>query len=166
MSPLLVAVETPQHAGLADLLAYESERALAPGSLLRVPLGRREVPGVVWAERRNAAETPAGMQLKPVLEVLSCLPPLPPAWCALVEFTAHYYQRAIGEVALSVLPPELRKLDDTGLSKRIRKLQKQLGVALPEGPPEPASGKPKRRKAAPADGSEPAAAESPQAPSA
>ena len=45
---LRVAVETPQHAGLAAALDYESEQRLAPGSLVRVPLGRRAVPGVVW----------------------------------------------------------------------------------------------------------------------
>jgi primosomal protein N' (replication factor Y) len=43
--------------------------------------------------------------LRPVGEVLACLPPLGEPWLRLVEFTARYYQRAIGEVALSVLPP-------------------------------------------------------------
>ena len=45
---LKVAVETPLHAGVAKLLDYASEQPLAPGTLLRVPLGRRDVPGMVW----------------------------------------------------------------------------------------------------------------------
>ena len=53
--------------------------------------------------------------LRPVIEALDALPPLPADWRALVEFTARYYQRSLGEVALAVLPPELRKLDNTGL---------------------------------------------------
>lgn len=140
MGQVQVAVETPQHAGLGDVLAYESEQALAPGTLVRVPLGRREVPGVVWTPGSHAQALPDGVSLKPVREALTCLPPLPAAWQALVEFTARYYQRAVGEVALSVLPPELRKLDDAGLGKRVRKLQKKLGVAvdLPQ-PPQPAA---------------------------
>ena len=46
-----VALETPRHAALAPCLSYRSERVLAPGTLLRVPLGRREVPGrpVIYA---------------------------------------------------------------------------------------------------------------------
>ena len=42
---LRVAVETPQHTGLGAPLDYESEHELAPGTLVRVPLGRREVTG-------------------------------------------------------------------------------------------------------------------------
>ena len=43
-----IAVETPQHAGLASCLDYTSEQTLAPGTLVRVPLGKRDVPGIVW----------------------------------------------------------------------------------------------------------------------
>ena len=46
-----VAVDAPQHAGLGSLLDYESEHALAAGALVRVPLGRREVTGLVWSSR-------------------------------------------------------------------------------------------------------------------
>lgn len=129
MAQVQVAVETPQHAGLGDVLAYESEQALAPGTLVRVPLGRRDVPGVVWPPAAQVQDLPEGLTLKPVREALACLPPMPSSWQALVDFTARYYQRAVGEVALSVLPPELRKLDDAGLGKRVRKLQKKLGLA-------------------------------------
>jgi primosomal protein N' (replication factor Y) (superfamily II helicase) len=131
MGRLKVAVDTPQHAGLADALDYACEQALAQGTLVRVPLGKREVAGVVWPTASDDTTAPDDRVLRPVIEVVASLPPLPASWCALVAFTARYYQRAIGEVALSVLPPELRKLDDAGIGKRIRKLEKTLGLGPP-----------------------------------
>ena len=114
-----VAVETPLHAGVSALLDYTSERPLVPGSMVRVPLGRREVPGLVWdaTARGDGRETPT--LLKPVTEALDALPPLPPDWRALVDFAAAYYQRGIGELAMAVLPPELRKIDNTRLARRV-----------------------------------------------
>ncbi|MEK8045740.1 primosomal protein N' [Ideonella margarita] len=138
MYRLAVAVDTPQHAGLGDVLDYEAADAWAPGTLVRVPLGKRETLGVVWQADDDAPDASAAdgspVVLKAVIEALGSLPPLPPAWCALVSFTARYYQRALGEVALSVLPPELRKLDDAGLLKRLRKLDKALGLLPPPAP--------------------------------
>ena len=111
-----VAIDAPQHAGMSSLLTYESGQALAPGTLVRVPLGRRETTGLVWdadfpALDAAAADAPAdgeahaAIVLRPVTEALASLPPLPADWRALVEFTARYYQRSLGEVALAVLPP-------------------------------------------------------------
>ena len=132
MTRVAVAIDAPQHAGMSSLLTYESEQPLSPGALVRVPLGRREVTGLAWdadfaaldaaaAQARAGGEEPAPLLLRPVIEALDALPPLPADWRALVEFTARYYQRSLGEVALAVLPPELRKLDNTGLAKRIKK---------------------------------------------
>ena len=45
---LCVLVQTPAHAALGPLLTYRSPQALPPGTLVRVPLGRRETLGVVW----------------------------------------------------------------------------------------------------------------------
>jgi primosomal protein N' (replication factor Y) len=102
--------------------------------MVRVPLGRREVAGIVWP---GAAEDMDPATLRPIGEVLAALPPFEPRWCELVEFASGYYQRSIGEVALAVLPPELRKLDDAQIEQRIRKLGKSLAVAMP--PPAPAT---------------------------
>jgi primosomal protein N' (replication factor Y) len=59
---------------------------------------------------------------------------LPPAWRALVDFAAAYYQRGTGELALSVLPPELRKLTGVQVDKRVARLLKSPPAA-PGGPP-------------------------------
>jgi primosomal protein N' (replication factor Y) len=49
---LSVTVDTPQHASLGSVLDYESEQPL-PGTLMRVPLGKRDVPGIVWHAGRR-----------------------------------------------------------------------------------------------------------------
>ncbi|MEO6409679.1 MAG: primosomal protein N', partial [Burkholderiaceae bacterium] len=147
-----IAVETPQHAGLTEPLDYSHPTAPVPGTLVRVPLGKRDVPGIVWPDE-SAADLAEGFGaervLRPVAEVLASLPPLGPAWCALIEFAADYYQRGIGEIALSVLPPELRKLDAAQLAARIARLRRAraasndaagpLGSALEANPDQQAA---------------------------
>ena len=123
-----VAVEAPTHTGLGAPLDYLSEHSLAPGTLVRVPFGKREVTGIVWHGTR--AE-PAPGELKAVAEALTALPPLGQAWCELVAFAAGYYQRGVGELALAVLPPELRKLDDRQIANRIAKLHKASAAPPP-----------------------------------
>jgi primosomal protein N' (replication factor Y) len=104
---------------------------------VRVPLGRREVAGVVWPG--EPSDEPS-LALKPIAQVLQALPPLSARWCELVEFAAAYYQRGLGEVALSVLPPELRKLDDAQLANRITRLRKAfdkpVDAVVPSSRPE------------------------------
>ncbi|MFY9513538.1 MAG: primosomal protein N' [Rubrivivax sp.] len=136
MSPakrICVAVETPQHAALGGLLDYRCEPPLPPGTLLRVPLGRRDVPGIVWDGAPDGSTDDE--RLRDVAETLDQLPPLGEAWRRLVAFAAAYYQRGLGELALAVLPPELRKLDNTQLGRRVAKLRKLA-------PPPPAGAAP------------------------
>jgi primosomal protein N' (replication factor Y) len=133
MQAVAVAVETPQHSGLGAPLDYASERLLTPGSLVRVPLGKRDVPGIVWGAGSGVEHG----ELRPVRQVVESLPPLNDSWRALVEFAAAYYQRGLGELALAVLPPELRKLDDVQIAKRVERLRK-LAVPPPaEAQPAP-----------------------------
>ena len=131
---LQVAVETPQHADLVATLDYNSERLLPPGTLVRVPLGRRDVPGIVWP---GDLSKPAPTELKWVSQTHASLPPLGARWCELVSFAASYYQRGLGEVALSVLPPELRKLNEAQLANRIAKLRKSITEASASEAPAP-----------------------------
>ena len=129
-----VAVETPRHTSISGLLDYTSATPLPPGTLLRVPLGSREVPGLVWD--RVGEATPRPGEQRDVTAALTALPPLGADWRALVEFAAAYYQRGIGEMALAVLPPELRKLDDTQLTRRLKRLLERpaAGAGPGDGP--------------------------------
>jgi primosomal protein N' (replication factor Y) (superfamily II helicase) len=135
---LAVALETPRHSAVGGLLDYQSEQPLAPGTLVRVPLGKRETPGIVWDRPAAASaegEVPLDLRpdlrtdLRPITAVLGAMPPLSDQWRALVNFAAGYYQRGVGELALSVLPPELRKLDNTQLARRVLRLQTALAEA-------------------------------------
>ncbi|VTU37496.1 Primosomal protein N' [Variovorax sp. PBL-H6] len=120
---LEIAVQTPAHAALGDLLSYLSPAPVAPGALVRVPLGRREVLGVVWSAQPAGTqdETAAPAALKPIGAVLDALPPLGAAWRDLVAFAARYYQRSLGEIALAALPPQLRDLGAVQLARRLKR---------------------------------------------
>jgi primosomal protein N' (replication factor Y) len=193
---LQVVVATPAHSAIAGPLTYRSELPLSPGTLVRVPLGKREVMGVVWdmtptlatscaalppegAELRLgrpgasfvaptlatscAALPPEGVGLawggsalaavaptpdypvrpepvegclpeeavspwgdpaaktRPIASVLDGLAPLSATWRKLVAFTAAYYQRSLGEVALAALPPQLRDLSTLQLARRLKR---------------------------------------------
>lgn len=122
-----VVVDAPRHAGLATALDYRCDRLLDPGSLVRVPLGRREVAGIVWHGAAGAHEVDA--PLRPVGEALDAIAPLAPRWMALVEFAAGYYQRAVGEVALATLPGELRRLNAAQLAARVRRSLRNADAA-------------------------------------
>ncbi len=116
---LSIVVAAPAHSGIAGPLTYRSSLALAPGQLVRVPLGRREVLGVVWQTLPDAGDM-RPEQAKAVLGALDALPPLDAGWRQLVAFTAAYYQRSLGEVALAALPPQLRELSSEQLARRLK----------------------------------------------
>jgi primosomal protein N' (replication factor Y) len=122
---LAVVVPTPAHSSVASPLSYRSELALAPGSLVRVPLGRREVLGVVWDDdATGTAERYAGEE-KSISGTLDGIAPLSAAWRQLVTFAASYYQRGLGEVALAALPPQLRGLSVAQMERRLARAPKE-----------------------------------------
>lgn len=130
-----VVVPTPAHSGLGAPLSYLSELPLAPGCLVRVPLGRREVCGVVWDAAAMQNDLPAGAALKSIGAQLDGIPALTASWRQLVTFAANYYQRSLGEVALAALPPQLRELDPAQLARRLKRAARAgdeaSGEALP-----------------------------------
>ena len=130
-----VIVHTPAHSGLVDVLSYASEEMLPTGTLVRVPLGKRELMGVVWdathlddvttskvATEKSTDKTE--LALRPIASVLGGLAPLNTHWCDLVRFAAHYYQRSVGEVALAALPNQLRELSAEQWTRRLTRKSK------------------------------------------
>ncbi len=126
-------MEAPQHSGLGAPLDYLSTQVVASGTLLRVPLGRRVVTGIAWGPAEGAAS--AERPLRPLAQVLDALPPLPETWRDLVSFAAGYYQRGLGELALAVLPPELRRIDAVQLARRLQRRRRPPPATGPA--PEP-----------------------------
>ena len=133
---LSVLVQTPAHSPVAGPLTYESELLLPPGSLVRVPFGKRETLGVVW-DTPTDADAPAmdPGKLRAVAGALEGITPLTATWRQLAGFAADYYQRALGEVALAALPPQLRDLTPKQMERRIKRHAK-TSTSDPQGPPD------------------------------
>ncbi len=134
-----VLVHTPAHSHLSGPLTYSSEQVFAAGTLVRVPLGKREVLGLVWDQQsdQTAASsdgTVSSGKLKPIVGELDGIAPLAIAWRQLVAFAAGYYQRSLGEVALAALPPQLRELSTLQLARRIKRRVKSIDPELPSCP--------------------------------
>jgi primosomal protein N' (replication factor Y) (superfamily II helicase) len=135
-----VVLPTPAHSRLPEVLSYAHTAPLPLGALVRVPLGARELLGVVWAAD-EAGTQPELASLKPIVAVLD-LPPLGKAWVDLIRFASSYYQRFAGELALAALPPQLRDLDETQFGRLIQKRKKRAEKQdkdAPQATPEKAS---------------------------
>lgn len=119
---LCVLVQTPAHSALGPVLTYRSPVALPPGTLVRVPLGKRETLGLVWdAAAADATGEIDPDKLRDIAGVLEGVAPLGTAWQQLVTFAGQYYQRSVGEVALAALPPQLRDLSPVQMQRRLKR---------------------------------------------
>jgi primosomal protein N' (replication factor Y) len=121
---LCVLVQTPAHSALGPVLTYRSPQPLRSGTLVRVPLGKRETLGLVWEP--GAADATGEIdpdKVRDIAGVLEGIAPLGAAWQQLVTFAAQYYQRSVGEVALAALPPQLRDLSPRQMQRRLKRKQ-------------------------------------------
>jgi len=116
-----VAVSAPAYSQVGGLLTYVTDLPVKAGQLVRVPFGNREVLGVVWGVHTTAPDTLSTHTLRQVTAALEGVAPLSAHWLQLVQFTAHYYQRSLGEVAMAALPPQLRDLTPVQLARRFKK---------------------------------------------
>ena len=77
---------------------------LAPGDYVRVPLGKKETVGVVWALAADAAVDPG--KIKYVLQKYPC-PPMPEVHRQFIEWVARYTMADLGTVLkMSLSVPE------------------------------------------------------------
>ena len=74
-------------------------------------------------------------KLRAVAGAMEGITPLTATWRQLVGFAADYYQRALGEVALAALPPQLRDLTPKQMERRIKRHAK-TSTSDPQGPPD------------------------------
>ena len=110
-----VAVDAP----FAGLLDYDKgELSLTNGQWVEVPLGRRQVLGLVIAPDRleglvDGAEPVrevAADRIRQVTRPLTLLPVADPKWLDLMAFAARYYRRPFGTIAVGLMPKWLRDL--------------------------------------------------------
>ena len=99
-----VAVPVPLPGALTYGVPGSWTGPLVPGVRVRVPVGRRKLVGVVTALRETA---PAGVEVRPLLEVLDLEPVLTAELLELAAFTADYYLAPLGEVVRGMLPTDL-----------------------------------------------------------
>jgi primosomal protein N' (replication factor Y) len=137
---LCVLVQTPAHAALGPVLTYRSPWPLPTGTLVRVPLGRRETLGLVWdAGAAGASGEIDPDKVRDIAGVLEGIAPLSAAWQQLVGFAAQYYQRSVGEVALAALPPQLRDLTPVQMQRRLARKKTIQNTSSPPQAAQPLS---------------------------
>lgn len=128
-----------------DYLVADGQPVPPPGTLVRVPLGPREMVGVVWDPEPEAADAvtdPA--RLKPVLDTVDELPALDAAMRRFIDWVARYYLRPPGDVLSIVLrrfsllrPPRPRIVHrPTGEEpERMTAARRRVLELAAEGPP-------------------------------
>lgn len=147
MNIVRVALDVP----LNILFDYHVEQAIAPGHLVRVPFGRKQLTGVVM---ECVSETGLdAARIKSVGRTYDETPPLSPDILHLLRFCSEYYRHPIGQTVLSALPTRLRAdepfqfkemlrytlsvsghtLDPESLPKR-SVVQRRVLIALRHGP--------------------------------
>ncbi len=75
---------------------------VGPGSVVRAPLGPREIVGIVWEEERLPSDSVPDSKLRPLRGVMP-VPPLRAELRRLIEWTADYYCAPLASVARMVL---------------------------------------------------------------
>ena len=133
-----VVVHTPAHSALAQVLTYRSEELLSPGTLVSVPLGKKPLLGLVWHPQESLPEGLRAESILPIHYALVGIAPLPGNWLDLVSFTARYYQRSLGEVAITALPVALKAMSPEQLARRMVKLARLQSPGKPKNQSESA----------------------------
>ncbi|KMZ11585.1 Helicase PriA essential for oriC/DnaA-independent DNA replication [Candidatus Burkholderia humilis] len=106
MSGTYVRVAVDQPMPVLFDYRYTQVTSAAPGMLVLVPFGRRDVVGLI-CDVTTSTDVPPN-KLRDVAAICDGLAPLSAEWLALAQFAAEYYQRGLGEVALPALPQALR----------------------------------------------------------
>ena len=101
---LRVALDVP----LPKLFDYRAEDATRAdvGCRVLVPFGQKRVVGLI-VELATDSEVPAS-RLRSAEKILRDVAPLGREWLELAKFCSRYYQRPLGEVVATALPPRLR----------------------------------------------------------
>lgn len=112
MNQSLLFAEADAAQTVSVLVPYPVERAysytapaglpLQPGDYVTVPLGNREVPGVVWDSREDEEPVPA-KKLKAVV-TRHDVPPMPAVHRQFLNWVAHYNMAPLGFVLKMSLP--------------------------------------------------------------
>jgi len=121
-----VAVDAPLPEPLTYNATSEQEPLLAPGTKVTVPLGRRNVDGVILGslgspdklnEATNQTTAAPKFKIKDILEVDQSYSPVPKIYLEWSQWLSQYYLHPIGEVTQTLFPP-LKKGNPKRKSKK------------------------------------------------
>ena len=99
--------------GRVEVLTYDFDTSLLPGQIVLVPIGRRQVPGIVI---KKVAQP--NFQTKSILKVLYSKP-LPKHLLKIIQFIHEYYLAPSGQVVSLILPQ--------GVERKRRKTEQMFG---------------------------------------
>ena len=102
--------------GRVEVLTYDFDTSLSPGQIVLVPIGRRQVPGIVI---KKVAQP--NFQTKSILKVLYSKP-LPKHLLKIIQFIHEYYLAPSGQVVSLILPQ--------GVERQRRKTEQMFGDIL------------------------------------
>ncbi len=86
------------------------------GCRVLVPVGRRNMVGIVWGKTDI---TPEGIELRKVIRILDQVPLLPDSLQELLQWASSYYFYPIGQAVSEALPPGLLSARQKGIEKII-----------------------------------------------
>lgn len=104
-----VAVDAP----LPEALTYKYSEPLQRGQLVDVPLGKRQVKGLVLGSTDKLPD----FEIKSIVGIDTEYPLLPEPFIKWLEWLSQYYIHPVGQVAQSAFPP-LKKTEKQRQSKR------------------------------------------------
>lgn len=124
MSSLALFVQVILDVPLLPPLTYklEQNQEVQVGDRCVVPLGKREVVGIVVGKSDHCEVDPK--KQKSVIRILNETTPLDTNWLRLTKFASDYYQHSWGEVGLSCLPNFFRTKPGVRYQTSLEKLRK------------------------------------------
>ncbi len=106
----------------ADFLVYSSDLSLKPGQIVKVPLGKKSVPGII----KKKLSSPVDFPVKPIEKILYDSP-LPPHLLKTLLWFSEYYHTPAPLVASLFLPQGIEKSRRKNLAEK-PKLARKLPI--------------------------------------
>ena len=121
-----VALDVPLST-LFDYL-FSADLRIETGQRVLVPFGRKHVVGIVMelAESSDLAHE----RIKPIVQVLDDVPPLPAELLVLLRFCSDYYHHPLGMSVMSALPARLRGQEPVTIKQELSYTLTNLGRTL------------------------------------